>query len=275
MNAKVIISLFILAHVISDFLLQDDQLANKKKKNYKSLLKHSSIFWGTLFIVTFHYLSLKSPKLLLIQFILVLSHCIIDKSIIYLEKKTSNHILLFIMDQLLHLVIILSTYTFLKNIEINPIGEYLNNLSIELFPLFQNLNQQDWYIIILILAGYLFVWEAGSIITRITLNNIIYPQNEKIKIIETSNKAGSLIGKLERTLILTLVLSKSYASISLIFAAKSVARFKNFEDKDFIDYYIIGTFVSVITAILIGLILNLIVNTSGYQEQFIFYQIFS
>ncbi len=68
--------------------------------------------------------------------------------------------------------------------------------------------------------------------------------------------AGALIGFLERTLTLTFVLLGDYTAIALIFAAKSIARYKKLEDQDFAEYYLIGTFSSILFALLMGVCTN-------------------
>lgn len=74
--------------------------------------------------------------------------------------------------------------------------------------------------------------------------------------------AGAVIGILERTLALTLILAGEYTAIALIFAAKSLARFKKLENREFAEYYLIGTLasilVTVVTGILAGYVLRLL-----------------
>ena len=59
--------------------------------------------------------------------------------------------------------------------------------------------------------------------------------------------------EVERLLIVTLVLVDAWAGIGLILAAKSIARFKELENRRFGEYYLVGTLTSVLLAILIGL----------------------
>ncbi|KPL19544.1 MAG: hypothetical protein AMJ92_02810 [candidate division Zixibacteria bacterium SM23_81] len=67
-------------------------------------------------------------------------------------------------------------------------------------------------------------------------------------------RAGALIGILERTFVLTLVLIGEYSSIALIFTAKSIARFEELKDRKFAEYYLIGTLTSILCAMLIGIL---------------------
>lgn len=64
--------------------------------------------------------------------------------------------------------------------------------------------------------------------------------------------AGAIIGFLERALVLTFVLLNQYTAIGLVLTAKSIARYKELEDRRFAEYFIIGTLGSMLFAILSG-----------------------
>jgi hypothetical protein len=61
-------------------------------------------------------------------------------------------------------------------------------------------------------------------------------------------RVGEAIGILERLLIVTLVLAGAEAGIGLVIAAKTLARFKQLDDRDFAEYYLLGTLASVAVA---------------------------
>ena len=65
---------------------------------------------------------------------------------------------------------------------------------------------------------------------------------------------GRIIGILERSMIFLVVLSNQLSAIGFILTAKGVARFKDLEEKDFVEYLIIGTFLSALLALFVGLI---------------------
>lgn len=54
-------------------------------------------------------------------------------------------------------------------------------------------------------------------------------------------RTGKVIGIFERLVVLTIYLTGGVASIGIVIAAKSFARFKRFDNKDFAEYYLIGT----------------------------------
>ena len=70
------------------------------------------------------------------------------------------------------------------------------------------------------------------------------------------NPRGRYIGMLERILIVIFIVSNLIQGLALIIAMKTLTRFKQFEDKRFAEYYLIGTLLS----LLIGIILALMIK---------------
>jgi hypothetical protein len=62
-------------------------------------------------------------------------------------------------------------------------------------------------------------------------------------------RVGATIGVLERILIVLFVLTGSEAAIGFVVAAKTLARFRLLDDRDFAEYYLLGTLASVAVAI--------------------------
>lgn len=73
---------------------------------------------------------------------------------------------------------------------------------------------------------------------------------------EELERAGLVIGWLERFLLITAVLAGSPTTAGLIIAAKSVFRFPEIEGRPFAEYFLIGTLLSVTLAVLGGLALR-------------------
>jgi hypothetical protein len=61
-------------------------------------------------------------------------------------------------------------------------------------------------------------------------------------------RVGEAIGILERLLVVTFVLVGAEAAIGLVIAAKTLARFRQLDDRDFAEYYLLGTLASVAVA---------------------------
>ncbi len=73
---------------------------------------------------------------------------------------------------------------------------------------------------------------------------------------ERDFRSGELIGKLERVIVAALVLAGAASTIGFVLTAKSVARFKQMEDRNFAERYLVGTLLSVCVALAAALILK-------------------
>lgn len=62
--------------------------------------------------------------------------------------------------------------------------------------------------------------------------------------------------KIERLLVIILTVIGVYPSIAFIIAAKSIARFKQLDDRNWAGYFLLGT----LSSIFLGLVLGLVVQ---------------
>lgn len=67
---------------------------------------------------------------------------------------------------------------------------------------------------------------------------------------------GRVIGNLERVLLLATVAVGSYQAMGFIIAAKGRIGIKEFEDRNFAEYFLVGTLTSVIVAFVLGWLLR-------------------
>ncbi|MEA1998364.1 MAG: hypothetical protein U9N61_03440 [Euryarchaeota archaeon] len=72
--------------------------------------------------------------------------------------------------------------------------------------------------------------------------------------------AGMIIGIIERVMVLTFVLIDQYTAITIVFAAKSIARFNELEDRNMAEYYLIGTLLSITFALITGIVARLTIE---------------
>jgi len=75
---------------------------------------------------------------------------------------------------------------------------------------------------------------------------------------EGPENAGEWIGILERIVTLTFVFTNSFTAIAFALTAKSIARFRELENKSFAEYYLLGTVASVAVALLVGMAAKLL-----------------
>ena len=64
---------------------------------------------------------------------------------------------------------------------------------------------------------------------------------------------GRTIGNIERLLMLILVVLGSYEGLALLVAAKGLIRAKELEERDFAEYFIVGSLSSVAVALIVGI----------------------
>jgi hypothetical protein len=67
---------------------------------------------------------------------------------------------------------------------------------------------------------------------------------------------GEYIGILERFIILIVTLVGAYEAIGFILAGKGLIRAREFEDRDFAEYFLVGTLISTLTAVLVGIVIT-------------------
>jgi hypothetical protein len=67
---------------------------------------------------------------------------------------------------------------------------------------------------------------------------------------------GEVIGVLERLITFALIAAGSPGAVGLVVAAKAAARFPEFKDAEFAEYFLVGTLTSVGVAVALGLIMR-------------------
>lgn len=72
--------------------------------------------------------------------------------------------------------------------------------------------------------------------------------------------AGRLIGILERYLILVLIVIEAPTAIALVLAVKSISRLKEFEDRTFVEYFLVGSLVSLLAGMALGFLMLLVLK---------------
>ena len=105
---------------------------------------------------------------------------------------------------------------------------------------------------LLVLLAYILVWRPSSIL----IGAVLTPFLVKGKDEDSLKQAGTWIGYLERTLILTFVLLEQWEAIGFLLTAKSILRFNDIKDarqRSLSEYVLLGTLVSFTSSIAIGL----------------------
>ena len=102
-----------------------------------------------------------------------------------------------------------------------------------------------------------FMTDGGTIVVRGVLDRCgTKPLTAKKDVDEEEFNRGRIIGELERILLVALVFLDQYFSLSFLLGAKGLIRSKEFEDRNFAEYFLIGTLTSILLAVAAGLALQ-------------------
>jgi Protein of unknown function (DUF3307) len=222
----------ILAHLITDFLLQPTSwIEERSKKHFASPMLY--VHGLVTAIVAFAITGFVFWKVALFIFV---THILIDGWKSYQTESFSY----FIKDQLLHLLVIVGCwyFTFISFEKAQVAWQLLNT------------NLHIWKVI----TAFVFVtMPAGIVIGKFTKQ-----WQDEIGNADSLANAGKWIGIIERVIVLIFVLKGDYAAISLLLAAKGIIRF-NEKDRPEIktEYLVIGTLLSICIAIIAGLLVKL------------------
>ncbi len=158
------------------------------------------------------------------------------------KAENKNTIPFFILKQVVHLLVITICWLVLVKTSISDIVKILISITS---------NTKLWT---LGLAYITVIWPAG-----VWLGKITEPWRKELdkSHFQGLEKAGLWIGRLERILILTFVLLNRYEAIGFLIAAKSIFRFSEIKSSNHrkeAEYILVGTMLSFVTAILIGIL---------------------
>ena len=224
------------AHLLSDFIFQPKKWV-KEKNNHP--LKSKFFYYHIL--VTASILMLFTWGNWKVSLILTIAHFTIDLVKSLFDDK---NIIIFIIDQILHLISILIVWLAFT----------------QQFPIFID-QVIDTFInpkYLLIFLGFMLLSEPVSIL----ITKIVSKWKPEISVNKGLKHAGKIIGYLERFLIFIFMLLNNYTVLGSFLAAKSIFRFgdlSNPQDHKKTEYIIIGTFLSFSIAIFTGLLIKLFI----------------
>jgi hypothetical protein len=103
------------------------------------------------------------------------------------------------------------------------------------------------------------IYMAGMLLASFELHYLITWVIKSLRITPEStpdqSARGRIIGLLERPIVFILIITGNFVSLGLVFSAKTLSRFGNLSERNFAEYYLIGTLLSFgTTALLAGLL---------------------
>ncbi|MEN6312649.1 MAG: DUF3307 domain-containing protein [Clostridiaceae bacterium] len=245
-------------HILGDYYLQTDKTAYNKNERFSKLLYHAGIYilpfvilfliFGRTYRLGIYFLTICTAHFAidLIKFIIYKSGLFRSSS----KKYKTKDLLIYITDQSLHIISILFISIYFKIpssiIQLVPVlKDFLKAINLDM------VSALKWILLVLCIyrpTNVTFVKAFSHYKPEIREEspNIVPARNAAI-----NKKAGSVIGLLERVLIVIFINIQQYSAIGLILTAKSIARYDSIsKSQDFAEYYLIGTLTSLLSAIL-------------------------
>ena len=237
----------IIAHFLGDFILQSSTMVSNKKTRVPFFVFHCLIYSALMILSLMWFSPVKNA--IYVALIIIISHTVIDyiKIILLnrLSKMSGDHktfeFTLFIVDQVLHILIIVCTVHLLYST--NSVGKVLMSY------LLLHFSSQRLYNMAIIAFLYIICLSPAAVLIKKVFILFSFQNNEDLSTKEDIIKSGYLIGVLERVIILTLGLNGQIDAIGFVLAAKSLARFNQLNDKSFAEKYLVGTLLSVAIAL--------------------------
>jgi len=227
----IILLKLLLAHLVGDFLLQPKSWVEEKEIKKSQSLK---LYYHVLIHAFLALFALGTENW---HFVLGIagSHGVIDALKLHSQsKKTKTD--WFILDQLLHLTVILIVWVTLTENQ----SAIQNLLVTESFYAY--------------LVAILFLTRPSSILMSIFMrpwSKQLSPNNE-----DSLANAGTYIGILERLFVFCFIVNDHWEAVGFLLTAKSVFRFgdlKKSKERKLTEYVLIGTMLSFGLAVVVGL----------------------
>lgn len=275
-DPMILLAWLILAHLVADFLLQTDSVATQKFGAGHKATRALMIHIGLLTLVHLPLILFFGMRGLLFVMLTVGSHLVIDKAKIVLTRwvepaspsgaePTAEEAAtgpafdrgwtpipgaLFAFDQLAHLSVLLLGWTLLlAGVSPMPgLGDVISRLSGDLTP-----HAFHGFVLTAVVVSALLIVNVRAASLFVAM--LVRPPGASGDAARPSvARVGATIGILERLLICALVLGGAVEAIGLVIAAKTLARFKQLDDREFAEYYLLGTLASVTIAVASALI---------------------
>ncbi|KAA3605091.1 MAG: DUF3307 domain-containing protein [Planctomycetota bacterium] len=236
------LALLLAGHFLGDFVIQTERMAREKSQRFPVLIEHV-LFLGLTQILC--YLPLLNQQALLGLGVLTLAHGLIDWLKIQLDRRAGGpQLATFTLDQAFHLLSLLLVWLWIRE-------DALSLTSAADVWLTQGA---------VVVAGLAFCGRGGAFIVASLLQSWMpSAANQDSDRQQETAAFGRFIGMMERWLIFLLILGNQWGAVGFVVAAKSIARFKDLEQRVSSEYYLAGTLASLLVAVATGLTVRLLV----------------
>ena len=109
--------------------------------------------------------------------------------------------------------------------------------------------------IVMVVGVLLTIATSGYVVRHFigTIPNTVKPRSN-----ESRYDVGSIIGKCENFIVISLILSGAYTALAIVFTAKSIVRRDDIQKNP--KYYLGGTLVNFCYSLLMGFIINFLIS---------------
>lgn len=229
------IAAMLLAHIVVDYVLQWDGLARWKSERLSGVIVHGGIVLGVTWLLSLPYTGGWWPYALFIA----LTHTLIDAVRTRVGRVSSRTALgLFLLDQALHLAIILAALSIAGYLALDQIVETVVRWA------------QDVRLVTF-LIGYTFITMPAWIIVRFLVRGLVAGTEA-----EAALSTDKYVGILERGLITTLVIVGQFPLIPLVAAPRLVFEGPRVRKSGVASSYVAELLASAAVAIAVGLALR-------------------
>ena len=235
--------LLIIAHLLADFTFQSADWAVKKTKQFRYLFGHAIIY--ALTVAGSAFICVPTSRALWPVSIIVFTHFVIDWIRVYVDKRIQSKIVnisSFVLDQMLHITIIFVVY------HIYGLDDHFRSW-VYACPADIDLEKLLRYALI-----FVSILDPAAVFVKKL--SIYVSKDGNTPSLKKEPPVGRVIGKLERVIIAILVICNEIGAIGFVLTAKSLARYKQLNDQDFAEKYLVGTLSSTAIAIITALLLK-------------------
>jgi Protein of unknown function (DUF3307) len=279
-SAILLIALAILAHLVADFVLQTDAIAEAKSAGDGRAWQGLGIHTGIVAVCLLPFVVAYGARGIGYLVIVSVAHGLIDRSKIVLHRRavgpaaaspastptpaepagaaiaaapdapgdrawTPLPATLFLADQAAHFVVLIvgASILLLDQPTLSGWSDVVNTVGGNLLPV-GDLGAAVTLLAVLLDLLIINV-RGGFFLVGILLAPRGYASGSQ----PGPERVGATIGILERLIVCVLVLAGQAAAIGFVIAAKTLARFRQLDDRHFAEYYLVGTLASVTLAL--------------------------
>lgn len=250
----------LLAHLTGDFILQPASWSDQKTQGrWEAFLQHGLVVFGLTVPAAVWFGVIEA---ILFSAAATAGHLLLDVGKTFIERnsRAGTKLFLFLADQGLHLAVLALCGRLLLPDRPDPEilaffsrlfpGETLPALAAGLPGAEQRVAAGLQTVVI-----YVTVLFAGAVLIEKMLAWLTDQTPDR-----KTGRLGKTVGILERLILLSLVVVEALPALGFVLAAKSLARYQELNNREFAEYYLVGTLASFSLAFFGGLALKAVLR---------------